>query len=280
MTQTFLTNLRFLDGGYCSQLARLAGAPSWKWIRFPAVFLYFEHPVHGASLIDTAYSSHFLSETRGFPERFYRWLTPVNLKGREDPARTMTDCGLVPSNLRRIFISHFHADHIAGLKCFPSPEFIYRRETYQRILSESRFNQVRHGFLAGLIPEDFDERGVDISEERFTPGSDLLESFLVCDYWNDGSLILVDLPGHADGQFGFILRTESETLFYIVDACWHLDVLLSGSPLPRISRNVQLSWPEYQSTQMKLRKLQQKTDWKFVACHCPRTTERVVNANH
>ena len=43
----------FLNAGYCTQWAYLAGQRSRGLTRFHAVFVYLEHPVHGAALIDT-----------------------------------------------------------------------------------------------------------------------------------------------------------------------------------------------------------------------------------
>lgn len=273
MTQT-LTTVRFLDGGYCTQFARLAGEPSWQRIRFHAVFVYIEHPVHGGSLIDTGYSARFESATRTWPERLYRWATPVVAN---DPVEQLRATGIDPSSIRRIFLSHFHGDHAAGLQCFPHVEIIYPQEAYERLVQQSTFTQVRHGVLMKLLPDDFRERGVPVSAANYSSGDGDLSEFMVCDYWNDGSLLLVDLPGHADGHYGFVLATENERLVYVVDACWHLDVMLAGRALPAISRGFQADWPAYQATQQKLRSLTRR-GWTLVACHCPHTLRRVHHA--
>lgn len=273
MTQT-LTTVRFLDGGYCTQFARLAGEPSWQRIRFHAVFVYFHHPVHGGSLIDTGYSAHFASATQTWPERLYRWVTPVVA---QDPIEQLQAVGIDPSTIRRIFVSHFHGDHVAGLRCFPHVELIYPQEAYDRLLCQTTFAQVRHGVLMKLLPDDFSRRSVPISRARFLPGDGELSEFQICDYWNDGSLRLVDLPGHADGHYGCVLATQSERVFYIVDACWHLDVMLADRTLPIISRGFQSDWPAYQATQRKLQKLASR-GWTLAACHCPHTFERIHHA--
>ncbi len=62
-----LVSVRFLHSGWCSQFAKLAGGASWSWTRFYAVFVYFEHPVHGACLIDTGYSEEFFARHADFP---------------------------------------------------------------------------------------------------------------------------------------------------------------------------------------------------------------------
>lgn len=128
-----------------------------------------------------------------------------------------------------------------------------------------------------LLPDDFLRRGVPIDIANFAPGSGDLSAFSVCDFWGDGSLLLVDLPGHADGHLGFVLTTASETVFYIVDACWHLEVMLAERTLPLISRGFQADWPAYQTTQRKLRELASR-GWTLAACHCPETMRRVNHA--
>lgn len=274
MTQA-LSSVRFLHSGWCSQFARLAGGTSWTWSRFYAVFVFLEHPIHGACLIDTGYSEEFVRATSRFPEKFYRWTTPVCLGQAPNASEQLRRVGLDPLAVKQIFVSHLHADHVAGLKCFPNARFVYRPESYGRTLRQSRMEQVRHGFLPELLPVDFCERGIPVPESRFVAGSGEWEDFRICDFWRDGSLILVDLPGHADGHFGFVLRSPERQYFYIVDACWHVQALEESVPLPWISRRFQHDPVAYDATQEKLRQLTERTGIELIACHCPRTLNHV-----
>lgn len=273
-----LSSVRFLSAGWCRQSARLAGAglDAKGGMRFYAVFVHFVHPVHGSCLIDTGYSDEFFHATKPFPARFYRWITPVDLGDPPGPRGQLGRIGVDPDGVRHVFVSHFHADHVGGVKSFPEAGFIYRPETLARLRQQSVGTQVRHGFLRDLLPDDFETRGVPLEESRFAPGTGEWSEFSVCDYWNDGSLLLVDLPGHADGHFGFVLRTAERQLFYIVDACWILDSMLSGRRLPWISRRFQHDEAAYHATHEKLRRLTERTGLELVACHCPRTLRYVT----
>ncbi len=158
---------------------------------------------------------------------------------------------------------------------FPAARFVYRNDSYDRTMQQSRWKQIRNGFLRELIPLDFCDRGCAITESRFAPGNGDWEGFQLCDYWNDGSLLLVDLSGHADGHLGFVLRHEGRQIFYIVDASWRLDALLEQTRLPWISRRFQHDIQSYNETQDKLRRLNSRTGIKLLACHCPQTLHHV-----
>jgi glyoxylase-like metal-dependent hydrolase (beta-lactamase superfamily II) len=263
----------FLNAGSCTQWGYLAGRKTRRLVDFPAVFVHLDHPVHGQALIDTGYSPHFRDATRPFPQRFYRWLTPVRFPPEQHARGVLERHGLNPDEVGKVFVSHFHGDHIAGLRHFPAARFVYRGESLRRLMGESSVAQVRHAFLPALLPTDFVERGEPITEEAFQPGGEL-GGLRVFDYWGDGDLLLVDLPGHADGHTGYLIRTDTGPLFYIVDACWDVEGMLAGRPLPRLSLALQHSKTDYLRTQDQLRRL--AGDFPLLACHCPRTQQHVV----
>jgi glyoxylase-like metal-dependent hydrolase (beta-lactamase superfamily II) len=275
-----LTRVTFLNSGHCRQWSRFAGRPNWKWDRFYAVFVFLEHPQHGPALIDTGYSDQFFSATLKFPQRLYRWMTPVTLDRLQGPRLILQRQGIAAEDIKSLFVSHFHADHVAGLRDFPKARFIYRGDAFEKLGRANVFRQVHHGFLQRLLPGDFVERGESIDEQRFRPGTGALREFSTLDFWNDGSLLFVDLPGHALGHMGFVLRTRSWSVFYIVDACWDIDVLLQGRALPRLARRFQSSFPAYVETQEKLRRLGNHRELTLLACHCPRTQRHVANPEH
>jgi glyoxylase-like metal-dependent hydrolase (beta-lactamase superfamily II) len=259
----------FLNSGYCTQLGYFAGRAKPGKTRFNAVFVVLEHERHGVHLIDTGYGPAFFEATRSLPQTFYRWITPVQLDCTA--ASTLESCGIRPDDVRSIFISHFHGDHVAGLKLFPRATFVYRREAYESLMRQSAVKQVAHGFLSALLPEDFLQRSAALEEDAFTTP---FENFRAHDVFGDGELLLVDLPGHSPGHTGFAMRTDDARSFYIADATWDMDVLLKGRRLPAPSRWLQQSSAIYEQTQEQLRSFAAAhPEWRMLACHCPRTQD-------
>lgn len=271
---TLLRNVKFINAGFCSQLAAWTGVSSWKWAKFNAVVVYFEHPTHGAYLIDTGYGEEFYESTKKFPYRIYRWLVPPTIDAEYSLIGGLKAAGIDPNQLAGVMVSHFHPDHIAGLASLPKVPIHTRIQPLEQLRKMRPMEQLHHGFVPGLFPKDRDGDIIPISEDQFCKSDSEMAStreFSKLDYWDDGSLVLLDLPGHALGHTGFLLNTEHGRKFYIVDAAWSVDVLLQGNQLPRISRRLQTNYDKYWKTQQLLKQFSEENSIELIACHCPRT---------
>ncbi|MEL6107494.1 MAG: MBL fold metallo-hydrolase, partial [Planctomycetota bacterium] len=258
----------------CWQSVYLSGVPSFAFRKFYAVFLEFEHPTHGRCLIDTGYGPAMMEATRRFPHRLMRWLTPIPKRQAIFEQGYPRSAGIDPDSIERIFISHFHADHIGSTREFPASTFIYRNASLETLMSLSPMNQMDQAFVPGLLPEDFAERGETIGEERFDLNA-RFAPFKSIDYWNDGSLTLLDLPGHAIGHTGYLLNTDQGPMLYVVDAFWDRRSWRRGGRLPLVSRRIHHSYSVFLGTQRGITELCQRESLVPLACHCPETQDYV-----
>ncbi len=100
--------------GYCrGPLAMTQRGAPWRIARFPAGIAVLRHPQRGTILFDTGYGALFEQATKPFPERIYRWLTPVTFNPDDSLPKQLEKYGFASPDL--VFLSHLHADHVAGL---------------------------------------------------------------------------------------------------------------------------------------------------------------------
>lgn len=213
--------LRLFSAGYCKhpEFFTIRGG-SLKPVPFPAGFALIRHPKQGCILFDTGYSGRFFAETSGFPWILYRWITPVVFRERDSAVQLLGEQGIAAEGIRYVVLSHFHADHTAGLRDFPHARILYKREAYEAVKSLSPFASVRAGFLPGLLPEDMEERAEYVEDQERVVLPQGFPFGTGYDLFGDGSLIAVDVPGHAAGQIGLFLRTGGGEAFLCADTVW------------------------------------------------------------
>ncbi|MEZ6003610.1 MAG: MBL fold metallo-hydrolase [Planctomycetota bacterium] len=196
---------------------------NWKWkpLVFPATVALIRHPEEGVILFDSGYSEPFLAATRHFPERMYRWVTPVQFESGHSVAAQLAQRGISPLEVRWIVVSHFHADHIGGLRDFPHARFLFLDAAWRRVQGLRGLGGLRRGFLPSLLPEDFSRRATAVQPADVQLPAELRGFTGAVDLFGDGSLLGIPLEGHAEGQMGLALRTEAGELWFLVaDACW------------------------------------------------------------
>ena len=267
--------VHILHAGYCTAPEHIAiQGGAWRHIRFPAMFALIEHPHFGPTLFDTGYSYRFFEETKTFPNRLYRWMTPVTLREEDLAINQLSIFNVRPQDISHIFISHFHADHIAALSDFACSRYVYLPHAYAGLRQRRGSSGLRHAFLPGLIPGDFDERSapVDVSKPIHLPveyapfqkGYDLL---------GDQSVIAVELPGHATGQMGLFVRAENDRLiFFVADAAWLKRSIVQNCPPHRIANLLFADGEAYRTTMRDLHLFHsQHPDTEIIPSHCEET---------
>ncbi len=230
--------------GYCVGRGVLAQRTlSWKKVRFYTRSFLLEHPTKGLILIDTGYGQDFLASSRKGINRLYPFLLPVTYDPESSVLKQLAKDGISLKNLSYLCLTHFHGDHIGALPEFGNTPWIYRQQPLEWLRSLSPWKRLSKGFLADLAPPP-------------PPGSaailetDFLEKqsfpFPFFDLFQDGSFLLVDLPGHALGQMGILTKTH----FFVADAMWSIEAL----PHP-LGIWIQENPKDYRMTFEKLQKM-------------------------
>ena len=249
------------------------GAP-WNPARFPSGFALLVHREHGPVLFDTGYAARFAGATERFPERFYRWLTPVSLPAGRSAVEQLGAIGIAPGDVRAVVVSHFHADHVAGLRDFPNASVVCSRAAWESVRALRGLRAVRHGFLRELLPDDVERRLAFVDERPVVAALDGLQGFVpLHDLFGDGSAITVALPGHAVGQIGlFVPETPDGAMLLAADAAWSEEAYEDAlAPPPAITTRLLGQTARYRSTLRSLARLRrERPDVRIVPSHSRR----------
>jgi glyoxylase-like metal-dependent hydrolase (beta-lactamase superfamily II) len=197
-------------------------------------------------------------------------LTPVTVDETNTAVAQLARLGIGANDVRTIVLSHFHADHIAGARDFPQAKFVFRDVAYQDVRGLRGFAAVRKAFLPELLPEDFESRMRPIAASSARPnlqphaslggGYDLL---------GDGSLLGIDLPGHAAGHMGLMFEDGNKRRFLIGDAAWRLRNVTELLPPSPVARILMHDWGEYRQTLGALHDLTvAHPEVEIMPCHC------------
>lgn len=267
--------LHWLRVGHCLQLEALArrGAPP-RIIEFPsyaAAIRRIDAPERGWTLVDTGYADHFLAATARPPALAYRALLPVTLPVEEELPRQLAGLGIDPADVRRIVVTHFHGDHVAGLRDYPAAEIVSGGAASAQILGSSKLAALRHGLLPAMLPEDV--------RDRLTPAEDGQELILTgaarlrtWDVAGDRSIVAVDLPGHMPGHLGVLLNAAGRPVLLVGDAAWSTRSIAELTPPSRLAGIAFDDWAAARGSLGDLHRLHQAHSDEgllMLPAHCP-----------
>lgn len=269
--------LHLLDTGYClaSEHHMLRGGAR-RTIECHALVALLYHPAHGWTLWDTGYAPRMLHAVRSWPFAIYGAMTPLRIRPELAVINQLARFGLVAHDIRRVIISHFHADHIAGLYDFPHAEMIASGAAFESIAGRTDLGALRRAFIPALLPEGF------AAQARLLPpfrGPALPALGPTHDLFGDRAVRLVALPGHARGQIGALVETERGPVLLAADGCWLSQAYRENRPPHPITRLLVDDWRATVDTIGRLDAFAQaRPDVLIVPTHCPEIYARYVHS--
>ncbi len=279
MAQEPNITIELFASGYCTAHEKFVNAESGRGkCRFYAVWALINCAHNGYILFDTGYSHAFMHATKALPERAYRWATPVFINQKETAKEILLQKGIRPGDIQYIILSHFHADHIAGLLDFPDSRIICSKVAHDEVIKVSGLRAVSKGILHRLLPAGYEKRLMFIEDiaSAVTVNENGLTEFSLL---NIEGFKLIQIPGHARAMLGFILKKKNTHILYASDASWSYSTY-EQQILPR--KIVKLffdSWSDFIDTQKKIRAYEKMhSGVKVLFTHCPETLKFLNHA--
>lgn len=215
--------------------------------RFPAGVFLFDGADGRRVLFDTGYAA---GEWRtGWRGAVYRRLLPPKVGIDDDVAHQLARDGVDPASVTHVVLSHLHPDHIGGVSRFPDATFVMTEEQVGSLAAP----RLRAGILTGLLPTWFDDASkLVLGADAFRTVSIAGVRLRTADVFDDGSYLVVDLPGHAAGHVGVLV---DDRVLLAGDAAWGSDLLAATADLRAAPRAVQDDHAEYVRTAALLQQL-------------------------
>ncbi len=217
-----------LDTGYCwaSEHHVRAGAAKRR-IQCHSLVALLKHPDRGWVLFDTGYAPRFLEATARFPQSIYRRVVPVEISSSLSVVNQLRTRGLDASDIRYVILSHFHADHVSGLLDFPDAAIVCTRTAYEHVRDRRGLRALSKAYLPELMPTDFADRAQFIDQFDSSPLNGLGATH---DLFDDDTIRLVPLPGHARGQIGALIKLDGVSALLAADGCWQRQSYIQQQP--------------------------------------------------
>lgn len=245
-------------------------------VAFPAGWALVEHPLYGPILFDCGYGEPARTAMQRGLRRVYRTVLGVCCPAEGDAVAQLHARGIAAEDIRHVVISHFHPDHVGALRAFPSARFVVHGHAW-RTMRRGALARLHAQVWRELLPDDFERRLDVVDARRFTaPVGDLAPLAATFDLFGDGSVVLVDLPGHADGQMGVATHHDGQRVLLVADAFWQHAQLDARGRLSWLARRLAMHAPgDYADTLSRLRRFRtaQPDAW-IIASHCARTLAR------
>lgn len=149
---------------------------------------------------------------------------PVNVP--QDVVESLKKGGLSPSEISTVCLSHCHFDHVGDTRPFVDSTFIVGAAS-STLFKPGFPTDPNAGFASDLLPAG---RTEFLSVEAWEPLGPFPRAL---DFYGDGSLYIIDSPGHLPGHINALVRTSADGgWIYLAGDSAHHWSLVTGEAKP------------------------------------------------
>ncbi|KAK4230304.1 Metallo-hydrolase/oxidoreductase [Podospora fimiseda] len=206
----------------------------------PSLCFLIQHP---NSHINIVFDLGLRRDTDRYPQPIRQHITTRQpLTTDPDVVKSLAKGGLTPSNIDYVIYSHVHWDHVGEPRDFPTSTFVVGHGSLDLLSEKSSKSRGSHShFESDLLDRS---RTIELSDPSEQPESSDTNPGITsfCREWQplpafdlpqtlgifgDGTLYIVNSPGHLPGHINLLCRTEDGWLYLAGDTC-HDRRILSG----------------------------------------------------
>lgn len=254
--------------GHCTHPACMALKGSGLASRCFPSRAYLIETKNGMHLWDTGYASRFYDAVSKGVNRLYGWVTPVFFDESSSLVSQLAAVGVRPGDIKTVVMSHFHADHMAGVRDFPNAHLACCAWGWARHKRLTGIGALRRAFMPELLPNDFWERFAPVQGmPRAVLPAELAPFDVGFDLTGAGEVFIVPLPGHADGHLGAFVLEDSGWTLLASDSAWAPEGYRELRGPSELSFLIQDSRSEYYETLRALHQLHLGGKVKILLTH-------------
>lgn len=183
--------------------------PTYAWV--------IDHP-EGVIVVDTGQGTHLL-EARKSLHPYMRWEVAFRVEHDEEIGPQLRTLGVGPRDVRRVVLTHLHADHDGGLAHFPQAQILVSRGELRA--ASGWIGWVR-GYLPHRWPSWFDPVPLDLSTQAFGP---FVASTRLT---RAGDVVAVGTPGHTADHLSVVVEDQETTYLLAGDTSYDERLMLAG----------------------------------------------------
>lgn len=191
-------------------------------IWLPVSVFLIEHPTHGKILVDTGWNRDMSpngtmdrdAQIASLGSELLYKAGPADLPLGESAPEKLAELGTAPSDIDYVIISHLDDDHANGL-----PQF---RDAKHILVSSDELNYAENDEKGRLRMQK--KWWADVNLETFAWNGTEGPAGKSYDLFGDGSVVLINIPGHTPGQVAVkVTGKDGKFFLYFADGGYTKD---------------------------------------------------------